>query len=96
MRYRLSPLSIREITSGVSISSATVTVYKVGGSTLATCYADTTTATPLVGSQTTTTSSGYFEFYIDSADYRSTQKFKIVIAKAGYSDITYDQLSIIH
>ncbi|MCR4287021.1 MAG: hypothetical protein NUW09_03305, partial [Deltaproteobacteria bacterium] len=33
---------------------------------------------------------------IDSADYRSTQKFKIVIAKAGYSDITYDQLSIIH
>ena len=95
MRYRLSPTSLREITTGAVIGSATVTVYKAGGSVLATCYADTTTATPLTGSQTTTTSSGYFEFYVDGADYSSTQKFKIVISKAGYSDITYDQLSII-
>lgn len=95
MRYRLSPLSNREITTGVAISGATVTVYKAGGSVLATCYADITTATPLVGSQTTTTSSGYFEFYLDAADYRPTQKFKIVISKAGYADVTYDQLSVI-
>src|SRR3990167_4387068 len=96
IRYRLSPLSIRETATTYSapVASATVTVYLAGTVTAATCYADTTTATALANSQTTTNSSGYFEFYIDSANYANTQKFKIVISKTGYPDVTYDYLNI--
>lgn len=95
-RYRLSPLSIRETTTtALPVSGATVTVYLAGTSTLATCYANTTTGTALTGSQTTTTASGYFEFFIDSKDYTNTQKFKIVITKTGYPDVTYDYLNIL-
>lgn len=95
-RYRLSPLSIRETsTTAIPVSSATVTVYLAGTSTLATCYANTTTSTALTGSQTTTNSYGYFEFYVDGKDYKLSQKFKIVITKTGYPDVTYDNLSII-
>lgn len=94
-RYRLSPLSIRETTTGAVIASATVTVYLAGTTTAATCYADTTTGTPLASSQTTTSASGYFEFFIDNADYASTQRFKLVISKTGYTDVTYDNLPIL-
>ena len=94
-RYRLNPLSMRETSStALPVASATVTVYKAGGVELATCYANTTTETALTGSQTTTNSSGYFEFFVDSADYANTQKFKVVISKTGYADATYDYLNI--
>lgn len=94
-RYRFNPLAIRETTTtALPVSGATVTVYLAGTSTLATCYANTTTATALTGSQTTTTASGYFEFFIDGADYRATQRFKITISKTGYPDVTYDNLNI--
>ena len=90
IRYRISPLSIRETTTTYSapVASATVTVYLAGTVTTATCYANTTTGTALASSQTTTNSAGYFEFFVDSADYANTQKFKIVISKTGYPDVT--------
>lgn len=96
IRYRISPLSIRETTTTYSapVASATVTVYLAGTVTTATCYANTTTGTALASSQTTTNSAGYFEFFVDSADYANTQKFKIVISKTGYPDVTYDYLNI--
>lgn len=93
MRYRLDPMHVRE-TDGDVLSGATVTVYKAGGLILAVCYADRTTTTPLSGSQTTTDSSGFFLFYVDSKDYANTQKFKIIISKTGYASITYDEIDL--
>lgn len=93
-RYKHSA-TIRDNTSGAVIASATVNIYLSGTETAATCYADSSTGTPLASSQTTTNSSGYLEFWIDPDDYTTHQQFKWVASKSGYADITRDELDIL-
>lgn len=80
---------------GHVIASGTVTVYEAGLTTLATCYADTSTSTPISGSQITTDSAGYYKFYIDTEDYRYTKKFAVRLTKNNYQTVEYDNLIVL-
>ena len=77
---------------GNVISSATVTVYLAGTTTLASVYTASSGGTAV--NSVTTDSSGGYEFYVDGSDYNTDQKFKIVISKSGYNSQTYDDINI--
>jgi len=93
-RYAIQD-TIRDTNTGQVISSATVTIYLAGGLTLATAYIDKVTGTALVGSQTTTDTNGHFVVYVDTADYVTTQNFKYIASKAGYTDWTEDDIDVL-
>lgn len=80
---------------GNVVPSGTITVYTEGFAALATCYADTSTATTISGSQITTDSKGYFSFYIDSKDYINTQKFAVRLQKTNYQTVDYPNVRIL-
>ena len=95
MRFKRETILRRDVNGSV-IPNATVTIYLAGGVTLATVYADSTTGTPLSGSQTTTNPKGGYKYYVDSADYLTLQLFKEIIKATGYDDVTYDDINIIN
>ncbi len=83
--------------NGRLVCSATVSVYLAGTSTLANVYeaAAGGAAVNSVNSGSATSSTpGYFIFWIDRANYLASQLFKIVISKAGFTSQTYDNIGI--
>lgn len=78
---------------GTIIASASVAVYLAGTTTAATIYAASTgdaDADSVVSSGT----DGVFTFYVDETDYATSQQFKMVISKSGYTSVTYDNVPV--
>jgi hypothetical protein len=78
--------------NGVMIPSATVSVYLAGTSTVASVY--TAYAGGVAVNSVTGSTDGTFKFYVDEADYATSQQFRIVIAKSGYTSVTFDYVQI--
>lgn len=78
--------------AGNVVASATVSVYLNGTTTAASVYTASSGGTAV--NNVTSSSDGSFYFYADTSDYSATQKFKITIAKSGYTTKTYDDLLI--
>lgn len=76
--------------TGLPMAGATVTFYLNGVGTLATVYADKTTATPISGSSVTSDSQGFFAVFVDTKDYALRQGFKYTASKAGVPSFTLD------
>ena len=90
MRYKYQ--GVAKDGNGRVIQSATVSVYKAGGTTVASVYTAESggSAVNFVTSDT----SGYFYFWVDETDYLNTQRFKIVISKTSFMSKTYDNIDI--
>lgn len=80
--------------AGNIISSATVTVYLAGTSTLATIYSAVSGGSADSDSAVSSSTDGSYSFYVDETDYATSQRFKIVIAKSGYTSATFDYIVI--
>lgn len=79
--------------AGKIIPSATVSVYLAGTTTVASVYSAYSGGTAV--NSVTSGTDGKFTFYVDDTDYTaSSQKFKIVISKTGYTSQTYNYVSI--
>lgn len=78
---------------GNVVSGGTITVYEAGTTTLANVYVASSGGVAV--NSVESGSSGEFSFWVDSADYTSTQKFKIILSKSGFSSQTYDNLIIL-
>ena len=92
---------MRQIFNGVSkdqngrvIQSANISVYLAGTTTSANIYATETSASPLV-SITSSSTDGSFSFWVSSSDYISSQRFKIIVSKSGYTSLTFDNITIL-
>jgi len=79
---------------GNFVAGASITVYLAGTTTKATIYAALTGGTADADSVITTDSSGNYAFYVDDSDYFSTQRFKTVMSKSGFTSDTWDYLQI--
>ena len=79
--------------NGKILTSATVSAYLAGTTTLASIYA-ASAGGAAVNSVVSSSVNGYFSFYVDSTDYVETQLFKVVVSKANYSPVTWDNLTL--
>jgi hypothetical protein len=77
---------------GNIIPGAQISVYLAGTTTAASVY--NAYAGGVVVNYVTSSSDGSFLFYVDDGDYAGTQKFKIQIAKSGYTPQTFDYLVV--
>jgi hypothetical protein len=80
--------------AGNIIGGATISVYLAGTTTAATIYSAYSGGTST--SYVTSGTDGAFTFYADYADYTMLQKFKIVIAKSGFTPKTIDYIDMVH
>ena len=80
--------------AGNAVASGSVTVYTANSTALATCYSSSGGSTAITSSLITTDTAGYFKFWVDDADYSSTQKFKIALSKTNFASKTYDDIMI--
>jgi len=78
---------------GDVIYDATVTIYLAGTTTAVTAYAAVSGGSSV--GYVETDSKGYYKYFIDDTEYASDQRFKHVISKTGYTDITEDYLEIL-
>lgn len=81
--------------NGKVICGATITVYLAGTSTLASVYTASsggTAVNSVTSGADTSSTPGYFIFWIDRTLYTATQLFKIVISKSGFTSQTYDNI----
>lgn len=69
--------------AGNVLSGGTVSVYLAGTSTPVNIY--TASSGGIAVNSVTTASNGGYSFYVDAADYVSTQKFDITLTKSNYS-----------
>ncbi len=90
---RCSYFGIFKDGSGRIVPSGSVTVYLSGTSTLANIYT-TVSGTTAVNTVTANSVNGSFEFWIDRFDYDSSQKFKTVLSKSGYTSQNIENLNI--
>mgnify|MGYP001571278784 CR=1 FL=1 len=81
--------------TGAVVANATVTVYKAGTTDLATIYTAVSGGSADADSAVTTSSKGFYSYYVDDTDYNYLQKFKEVISKTGYATTTYDNLTVV-
>ena len=80
---------------GTVVPHASVSIYKAGTDEPAIVYATQDSTEPLeTPPQIECDDRGYFEFWIDSADYPVEQKFKVVIEKEGFEPVVLDDLRI--
>jgi len=77
--------------SGRILPSATVSVYLSGTTTAASVYTSSTSSTA-VNSVTSSSTGATYTFYTDSFDYDHDQAFKIIVSKANYTSVTYDNI----
>jgi len=77
---------------GQIISSATVSVYLAGTTTVASVYAASAGGTAV--NSVTSGTDGSFTLYVDDSDYYQSQKFKVTVSKTGYTSKTYDDVVI--
>ena len=78
---------------GTIIASANVAVYLAGTTTAATIYAASTGAAD-ADSVVASGTDGVFTFYVDETDYATSQQFKVVISKSGYTSLTVDNIVV--
>ena len=78
---------------GHIVASGTVSVYLAGGTTAASIYTASSGGTAV--NSVTSDTDGTFLFYVDESDYGYGQLFKVVLSKAGYTSITFDNLGIL-
>ena len=90
MRYLLKGTS-RDFAGNV-IKTATISAFLAGTTTPASIY--TAYSGGIAVNTVTSDNNGDFSFYVDDGDYIATQRFKITIAKTGYTTSTYDYISI--
>jgi hypothetical protein len=74
--------------TGKVVTSATLTLFLKGTSTPAKIYAAEVGGAAIY-STTSSSTNGYFSFWVDRADYAVTQLFDIVISKSGFTSQTY-------
>lgn len=79
---------------GKRINEATVTVYLSGSTTLATIYAASSGGSAVSGSAVETSTTGYWECFIDEDDYTIDQLFKAIITKTNFLSVTLDNLVV--
>ena len=80
---------------GRAMDSATVTVYEADTTTAATIYDAKTGGSVISGAQVTSSSTGYFSFYVDTGDYTVSQLFDITIEKTNYTTQTLSDVAIL-
>ena len=78
--------------NGKVIQSATVAVYEAGTTTAADVYTANSGGSAV--NSVSGDASGFFYFWVDTADYARTQQFKIVVSKTRFINSTYDDLVI--
>ena len=78
--------------AGNIVSSGTAAVYLAGTTTAASVYTTAVIVTSV--NSVTSGSDGVFSFYVDDGDYASSQQFKIVLSKTGFTSKTYDLITI--
>ena len=90
MRYKYQ--GVTKNGDGKVLQSATISVYEAGTTTEADVYTASSggSAVNSVSGDT----GGFFEFWVDTADYARTKQFKIVITQTGFASSTYDDLLI--
>lgn len=76
--------------NGAVVGSATVAVFLAGTSTVPTMYLAKTGGSPVT--TVTTSSLGYFKFYVDDADYPLVTLFDLSISKTGYVTQSYSDI----
>lgn len=81
--------------TGRRIEDGTITVYEAGTTTLATIYAAATGGSAISGSFVNSDTTGFFAFFIDIGDYGAGSKFKLVLTKNGYGNLTIDNVGIV-
>lgn len=87
--------SVFQDLNGLGVAAGDITVYLAGTTTLATIYTVSSGGSADSDSIVQSDSTGHYLFYIDETDYRSTQLFKIVLSKAEFVTVTYDNVPII-
>ena len=83
--------------NGRVICDATISVYLAGGYTVVSVYTTSTggvAVNSVTSGATTSSSPGYFSFWVDNGDYFSDQQFRIIISKLGFNSQIYDYMSI--
>jgi hypothetical protein len=83
--------------TGKVITEATISVYLAGGYTVASVYAAASggvAVNSVTSGASTSSSPGYFSFWVDRGDYVSTQQFRLVISKSGFNSQIYDYISV--
>jgi len=78
--------------AGNIVASGTASVYLAGTNTAASVY--TTSVIVTAVNSVTSGTDGVFTFYVDDGDYASSQQFKIILAKTGFTSKTYDCVAI--
>src|SRR3990167_6682466 len=81
---------------GSVISSGTVTVYNANSTVLATIYSSSGSTASVSGSAITSGTDGFFNFWVDTADYSVTSKFKFTLSKVNFTSKTYDDVAVFH
>jgi hypothetical protein len=79
---------------GHVVGDGTISAYLVGTTTPASIYAASSGGTAV--NSVTSSSNGYFYFYVDQIDYTDTQRFKVALSKSGFLTSTYDDIIIFH
>lgn len=80
--------------NGAVVLGATVSVYLAGTTTAADVYAASSGGAH-VSSVTSSSTTGAFEFWVDTADYAATQWFKITLSKTGFVSQDFDDILVI-
>lgn len=94
MRYHFF-MTIIDEADGRPMMNADASIYLAGGTTTAKAWnAESGGTYNNNAPQRQTDTSGFFEFWIDEADYDTAQKFKIVINKSTFTK-TLDNIDII-
>lgn len=91
MRHKFT--GIYRDSAGNVVTSGTVSVYLAGTTTAASVYTSSTSSTS-VGSVTSSSTDGSFEFYVDRFEYDRDQQFKIILSKSGLTSKTYDYIEV--
>ena len=83
--------------NGAVIEGAQVTIYEAGTTTLATIYEAKTGGSAITGSVATADTKGFWQVYLDDADYLSGDQFKVMTqspsgASSVYGDQTIDDV----
>ena len=78
--------------NGKVIIAGSISVFLSGTTTPAWVY--TASSGGVAVDVVTSGTDGYYFFYVDDGDYRSNQKFKLILAKYGFTTKIIDEISI--
>lgn len=81
--------------AGNVVSNGQATVFNANSTVLATIYSSSGSTGTVAGSVINTGTDGFFNFWIDTADYSVGNKFKITLSKTNFTAKTYDDIEII-